>query len=129
MPHRPAIVHIHESEAHDHAQVKITLSYGDTEYVGVASGSSDITTRPRLVGEATLRAVEEVAESRVHLNLEAIATTALGTSQIAMAEVSVDGDNGTLVGSALLSETDRSAATVRAVLDALNRRLSNVLPT
>lgn len=129
MPQRPAIVHIYETdtETADEAQVTIKLAYQDGEYVGVATGDADITARPRLVGEATLRAVEEVTENRVRLNLEAVATTSLGTSQVAMAQVKIDGDTETLVGTALLSEADRSAATVRAVLDAINRRLETVL--
>ena len=83
--------------------------------------------RARLVGEATLRAVEEVAEPRISLQLEAVATTELGETQIAMAQVLMDGVPVPLVGSALLTEHDATAATVRAVLDALNRRLEQVL--
>ncbi len=127
MSQRPAIVRIHESDSDAGARVTITLSYQDAEYVGSATGNPEITARPRLVGEATLRAVEQVTEGRVRLNLEAIATTSLGASQVAMAQVRLEGDRDTLVGSALLAETDRSAATVRAVLDAINRRLATVL--
>ncbi len=127
MSQRPAIVRIHESDSGAGAEVTITLSYQDAEYVGSAAGDPEITARPRLVGEATLRAVEQVTEGRVRLNLEAIATTSLGASQVAMAQVRIEGDPDTLVGSALLAATDRSAATVRAVLDAINRRLETVL--
>ena len=127
MSDRPAIVQIHESDADGAARVMITLRYQDAQFVGVATGDLDLTTRPRLVGEATLRAVEQVTENRVHLNLEAVATTDLGDAQIAMAQVSIHGDDEPLVGSALLSEADQSAATVRAVLDAINRRLARVL--
>ena len=127
MPDRPAIVQIHESDAEGAVQIKITLSYRDAHYVGIATGDPSLTTRPRLVGEATLRAVEEVAENRVRLNLDAVATTSLGEAQIAMAQVSVSGNGESLVGSALLGQADQSAATVRAVLDAINRRLAQVL--
>ncbi len=68
-----------------------------------------------------------MTENRVHLNLEAVATTALGNAQVAMAQVSMHGDEEPLVGSALLEEMDESGATVRAVLDAINRRLAKVL--
>ncbi len=127
MSDRPAIVQIHESDAEGAARVMITLRYQDAQYVGVATGDLDPSHRPRLVGEATLRAVEKVTDNRVHLNLEAVATTDLGEAQIAMAQVSLQGDAEPLVGSALLSEADQSAATVRAVLDAINRRLARVL--
>ena len=127
MSDRPAIVQIQESDADGAAQVMITLRYQDSQYIGIATGDLGLTTRPRLVGEATLRAVEQVTDNKVHLNLEAVATTDLGQAQIAMAQVSIHGDDETLVGSALLGEADQSAATVRAVLDAINRRLARVL--
>lgn len=125
MSERPAIISIEEHSHDDLAQVAVTLSFHDASYVGIAAG--DPSTSARVVGEATLRAVEEVTEGRVRLNLEAIATTDLGGAQVAMAQVRIDGDDGTLVGSALLSEADQSAATVRAVLDAINRRIDAVL--
>ena len=127
MSERPAIVRIHETDTPDMARVTITLSYHDAEYVGIATGDAGMAARPRLVGEATLRAVEDVAEHRIRLNLEAVATTSLGMSQVAMAQVRIAGDTGMLVGSALLAEQDGSAATVRAVLDAINRRLEQEL--
>lgn len=127
MSERPAIVSINESTSAGTAQVSITLSYQDAAYVGEASGKADLAARPRLVGEATLRSVEAVTDNKVQLSLEAIATTSLGPAQVAMAQVSIKGDESTLVGTAMLEETDRSAATVRAVLDAINRRLVAVL--
>jgi hypothetical protein len=124
---RPAIVSIEESAAEDHTRVVITLAWHDEEYRGEAVGLSDLTIRPRLVGEATLRAVERVAHDRIALRLGAVATTELGPSQVAMAQVELVGDNGPFVGSALLKNRDASAATVRAVLDAINRRLERIL--
>ena len=59
--------------------------------------------------------------------IEAVATTELGATQIAMAQVLMDGVPIPLVGSALLSEHDATAATVKAVLDAINRQLIQVL--
>ena len=43
-----------------------------------------------------------------------------------MAQVEI-GESGALVGSAMLQSNDPSAAPVRAVLDAVNRKLSQVL--
>jgi len=127
MPNRPAIVRIEEAKADDHTKVTITLAWHDAEFSGEAVGLSDDATRPRLIGEATLRAVEQVAGGRITLSLGAVATTELGPSQVAMAQVALDGDSGSFVGSALLDDRDASAATVKAVLDAINRRLERVL--
>jgi len=127
MVDRPAIVSIEETEDNDHSRVVITLAWHNDRYSGEAVGLSDPALRPRLVGEATLRAVESVAANRVKLRLGAVATTELGPSQVAMAQVELDGDGGPFVGSALLKDRDASAATVRAVLDAINRRLERLL--
>lgn len=127
MSGRPAIVQIDEHADDDEAHVTISLSWQDEHFFGTASGSPDVASRARLVGEATLRAVEEVTAHRVHLTLEAIATTELGETQIAMAQVVMEGVPVPLVGSALVTAHDPTAATVKAVLDAINRRLAQVL--
>jgi hypothetical protein len=62
------------------------------------------------------------------LTLDAIATTDLGDSRVAMAQVGMVGSSEPLVGSALVQTSDSATATVKAVLDALNRRMSQVLP-
>ena len=127
MNNRPAIVQIDEHTTDDETTVTISLSWRNEHFFGSATGSPEPASRARLVGEATLRAVEEVTERRVSMQLEAVATTELGETQIAMAQVLMDGVPVPLVGSALLDEHDATAATVRAVLDAINRRLEQVL--
>lgn len=127
MNNRPAIVQIDEHTDREDAAITVSLSWQDEQFSGTASGSADLSARARLVGEATLRAVEEVAEHRIHLTLEAVATTVLGDTQVAMAQVVLEGAPSPLVGSSILAEPDGTAATVRAVLDAINRRLSLIL--
>lgn len=127
MNNRPAIVQIDEHTTDEEASVTISLSWQDEQFFGNAVGNPDETSRARLVGEATLRAVEEVSENRVSLQLEAVATTELGETQIAMAQVLMEGVPVPLVGSALLEGHDATTATVKAVLDAINRQLIQVL--
>lgn len=127
MTERPAIIHISESVDGDDARVMITLEWADTVFHGEAIGSAEVEHRARLVGEATLNAVEKVTDGRIHLDLEAVATQDLGVVQIALAQVSLTETGESLVGSALVSELDPSAATVKAILDAINRRLASVL--
>jgi hypothetical protein len=121
MNERPALVRIEEQADDTDARVVITLGWHESEFLGEASGSADEASRPRLLGEATLRAVEALA-GRFHLALEAIATTDLGDSRVAMAQVAME-EGDTLVGSAMLRQDDPAAAPVRAVLDAINRKL------
>ncbi len=127
MSERPAIVRVHQEEEGNQAHVAVTLAWLDAEYRGEAVGETDANSRPRLLGEATLRAVEKVTENRVSLTLAAVATTDLGDAQIAMAQVKMQGLDQLMVGSALLRENNPTGATVRAVLDAINRRLTQLL--
>ena len=127
MNDRPAIVRIQGAEVDGETAVTITLAWQDEEYHGEAVGPSDPGALPRIVGEATLRAVEQVTDGNIKLELAAIATTRLGEVQVAMAQVQMEGDDGRFVGSAILDEHDSAAATVRAVLDAINRRLERIL--
>jgi ABC-type uncharacterized transport system permease subunit len=127
MSERPAIISVQQDELGDQARVVVTLGWQDAQYSGEAVGDNNDIARTRLLGEATLRAVEQVADNRVALSLAAVATTDLGEAQIAMAQVMMEGMDQLMVGSALLRESDATRATVRAVLDAINRRLTQVL--
>ncbi len=127
MTERPAIIRISEAIDGEDARVMITLEWADTSFHGEAIGAAGIEHRARLVGEATLNAVEKVTDGRIHLNLEAVATQDLGVVQVALAQVNLTETGESLVGSALVSEHDPSAATVKAILDAINRRLLTVL--
>lgn len=121
---RPAIVHIQESIDGSDARITVTLAWQDEEFVGQALGSAEFELRPRLVGEATLNAIEHVAHDMIGLELSAVATQELGDVRIALAQVDITTLGERLVGSALVREDDPSLATVRAVLDALNRRIA-----
>jgi hypothetical protein len=127
MSERPAIIRVQQEESDGQAHVTVTLAWQDAEYHGDAVGDTDAVARTRLLGEATLRAVEKVTDDRVSLSLAAVATTDLGEAQVAMAQVMMQGVDHLMVGSALLRESDPTGATVRAVLDAINRRLIQVL--
>lgn len=124
MRSRPAIVHITESLDGGDAAVTVTLSWEDEEFTGSATGSPDPIHRPRLVGEATLRAIQHAAHDSLLLDLTAVATQELGVARVALAQIDIRNMEERLVGSALIRDDDPSLATVRAVLDALNRRLT-----
>lgn len=126
---RPIIADITQADEDAGAIVSITLAAGGIEHRGAAVGSSDLRERPRLIGEAALRAVESLTGGVVNLELLAIATAEIGDTRVAVAQVRLDPFDEILVGSALHKEgdADGSWAAARAVMDALNRRLGAVL--
>jgi hypothetical protein len=123
---RPAIVTIHEEADGPDVRVTITLDWQGRQFHGSAIGESGDNHAPRLVGEATLRAVEHLCADRIGLELMAIAAQDLGPIRVALAQVRMDQDE-TLVGTAVLTSEGARIAAARAVMDAINRRLGLIL--
>ena len=121
---RPVIVSIEDDIDGADARVTVRLDWAQRAWHGQAVGTS--AERVRLAGEAALDAVSRIVDGTIDLELLAVATTDLGAALVALAQVRYDhGD--VLVGSALQGETDGRLAAVRAVMDAINRRLELVL--
>jgi hypothetical protein len=121
---RPNIVSIDDDVDGEDARVTVTLGWAERDWHGQAVGSAS--QRPRLAGEATLDAVTRFATNAPALELLALATTDLGSARVALAQVRY-GPQEILVGSAIQGEVDDRLAAARAVMDAINRRLSAVL--
>lgn len=107
-------------------RISVTLGHRDGIFVGSAEGPADDQGLPRLVGEATLKAVEKVTEGRRGFELEGVGWTEVGDVRIAVVQVKEQGWTGYLVGSAAVRGDDRFAAVAKAVLDAVNRRMTRV---
>jgi hypothetical protein len=121
---RPAIVSISDDVTGDDTRVTVRLDWAERSYEGLAVGSH--AEQVRLAGEAALDAVVKIVDGSIELELLAVATTDFGNASIALAQVRFDhGD--VLVGSALLGDVDHRLAAVRAVMDAINRRLEPLL--
>ncbi len=120
--HRPSILDISESVQGNHLQVSVSLGWHSEVYRGASTGPQSVETRPRLVGEATLRALEQAVNGDVAMALSNIESVSIGPRTVALAIVVMvtDGEERTLIGSAMVG-TDPMAAAVRAVLDAVNR--------
>lgn len=127
MRNRPLLAMIDEQQSDEAVRVTVVLGWQDRAFEGEALGDAEDSLRPRLVGEATLRAVERVTAGRLLLDLTAVATTDLGDAQVAMAQVRADSSPDSLVGSAMIRENDPAKATARAVLDAINRKLEMII--
>lgn len=118
------IIGIEDEIEGEDARVTVILDWADQPWHGQAIGSS--AARPRLAGEAALDAVRLLTDGEVEVELLAVATSDLGAARVALAQVKL-GDEDVLVGSALQSEADGRLAAVRAVMDAINRRLELIL--
>lgn len=121
---RPFLATIEQRSTGPRASVTVTVGRGDESYEGSSEGNSDPGQRARLVGEATLRAVEALSTNPVHYELTAVATTDLGPVRVALAQVREDGWSDYLIGTSLVRDGDSASATAKAVLDALNRRIA-----
>lgn len=121
---RPVITSIKEYPEGPSTTVTVTLTWNGEQYTGSAAGPAASSARLRIIGEATLRALEEVLGGGPPLALDAIATTSVGVRPVIVAQVvSMRGvDEEVAVGSALI-KGEEAEAVVRAVLDALNRRI------
>jgi hypothetical protein len=120
---RPAIMGVHEIPEGARTTVAVTLAWHGEEYVGTATGPAAQSARLRLVGEAALRAIEHLLPGDA-LALDSIGAPAIGMKTVIVTVVVATGEAGEeiTVGSALSSGDDSETA-VRAVLDALNRRI------
>lgn len=110
----------------DQVTVTVSLEINGHEYRGQASGSPDESHRPRVVGEATLRALES-ALGDTHFTLAAVAKTSFDGAHLALVQVTESARPEAHVGTALIREGDSVLATARAVLNSVNRRLSVLL--
>jgi hypothetical protein len=121
---RPSIVDIRETPDGAHLQMDVRLNWHNVQYGGSTTGPASQETRPRLVGEATLRALEGAADGDVAFALSNMDLVTVGPRTICVAVVVMvaNGEERSLVGSALVG-TDPAQAAVRAVLDALNRQM------
>jgi len=125
---RVQLVDLAEEPGGTRTTIKITLRWGDEECTGAATGPAVGSARLRLVGEATLDAVERTFAQMPPIALDAISVVAVGSQSVLAAVVvsaGIGGREELSVGSALAAE-DEGEAAVRAVLDALNRRLARM---
>ena len=117
---RPVLLSVDQRIRGQRAEIEVTLTSRHEHFVGRAEGDGDPSHRHRLVGEATLKALQSLAPE-LRLDLSAVGTSNLGDLKVALAQVRQNGTE--LVGSALVIGGDPVMATAKAVLDALNRKL------
>jgi hypothetical protein len=106
------------------ATIRITLASGGREATGFAEGSSASVTRLRLVSSATLDALRQLDDAAEALEIEDASIARVGGHDVAVVTlVHVDPPHEYELLGAALARQSPDAAAVRAVLDAVNRRL------
>jgi hypothetical protein len=121
---RPALVDVSEAFEGTRAEVTVTLRWEDNLLLGKAAGAAAQSIRPRLVAEATLGAIRQAIAQDVALGVGSVDVVTLGSRRMAVAQIVLmtESKERMLIGAAYVDEDD-TRASVRAVLDALNRFL------
>jgi hypothetical protein len=123
--HARARIHsVHTDVMGVRAVATVTLELEGEMYAGTAEGPASTTGRRRLVGQATLNAVEKYTNGSFGFALEDVALVTLGRERVAVSVVILVTPLGeqALAGSALARQSENDSL-VRATLDAINRRL------
>ncbi len=121
---RPALSALDVRTAGGEAEITVVLAVGEEEFSGSATGPGLPVHRPRIVAQAAVAAVSELlglpaqveSAQLLEIGLREVAVTVLSLSVPRLGEQ-------VLVGSALV-RGDETDAVARAVLAALNRRLT-----
>lgn len=108
--------------------VVVSLSAGDRLVQGTAEGTATTDSLNRAVAVATLRAVEAVLGGVARFDVDHVEVAQTGSERTALAVVTMVTDRATqrLSGASVVREDVRQAV-IRAVLAAVNRRLSPLL--
>lgn len=124
---RPRIVTVQAQSTGVRTTAQVTLATDGDERTGFAEGSAAASARPRLFADATLDALRQLEPAAECLDVDTAQVTRTGAHDIVVVVlVSVDPPfEHHLSGTAIVRQHPDDA-TVRAVLDATNRRLPHL---
>src|SRR4051794_16908242 len=107
----------------------VSLNYQAETVRGESTGTATQTGVHRAVATAALRAVEQLVGTQARFEVDQVEVNPIGPDRTVMVSVTMVSAGGTdrLTGSAVVREDVRQA-TIRAALDAVNRRLEPLLP-
>ncbi len=104
--------------------IRVTLALGGVEATGFGEGSIAASTRLRVVALAVLDALRQLDDAAAAIDVDDVAVTNVGSQEIvAVTLVHIDPPDERLLVGAALARRSPDIAVVRAVLDAVNRRL------
>lgn len=121
---RPAIARMRLVSAGLDITASVTLVHGGRTEVGEATAPATQSGVQRSVASATLRALEQLTYRRVRLDVDHLEVARLGADRTVLVALTLVSPGGSerLTGAAGVREDVRQAV-IRAVLDAVNRRL------
>jgi hypothetical protein len=123
-PARPVVAGIRVESTGLHTDASVRLSVGAAVVEGTSRAPSGPASRARLIARAALDAVSLLAPIDA-CEIESADVVAVGGRDVAVCVVQlVDGSGEQLVSGSAVVRNDPAEAVVRAVLDALNRRLT-----
>ena len=107
----------------------VSLSYQGDVVQGECTGTATQSGVQRAVATAALRAIEKLLGDQARFEVDHVEVTSTGRDRAVLVGVTMVSSSGTdrLSGSAVVRE-DARQATIRAALDAVNRRLEPLLP-
>lgn len=109
--------------------VQVTLGMGGQHVQGIGSARPGHDDSPLvLAAHATIHGLNQLISSRGHFRVEQVQQQPLGTIEVCLAHLSFETDEGveTFVGVSMLHD-DALMSAARAILDAVNRRLTRLL--
>lgn len=126
--HRPVISRMQLVSSGLDVSASVSLMFQGHVVRGEATGTATQSGVQRAVASAALHAVEQLIDNRARFELEHVEVTANGRDRTALVSVTMVSGSGAdrLTGSAMVREDARQAV-IRAVLDAVNRRLEPLL--
>lgn len=126
---RPVIARMQLVSSGLEVTAKVKLSHRDQIVEGQSTGTATQTGVHRAVATATLHAVEQLVGVQARFEVDHVEVANSGRDRTVLVTVTMVTGNGTdrLTGSAVVREDVRQA-TIRAALDAVNRRLELLLP-
>jgi hypothetical protein len=120
---RPLVEAVVVRTSHSEAEVTVTLAFGGDVFIGSASGSSAIASRPRLVARATLDALAELLGTPADIEHSTVLPVGSRSVAVSVLQVQVPRTGEQILSGSAVVRGDESDAVARSVLDALNRRL------
>jgi hypothetical protein len=126
--HRPAIQRMHLVSSGLDITASVTLSHLGRAETGEATGTATQTGVQRAVALATLHSLELLTSDRARFDLDHLDVTPTGRDRTVLVGVTLVTSHGSerLTGAAVVREDVRQAV-IRATLDAVNRRIEQLL--
>jgi len=106
----------------------VSMSFREISASGESTGTATQSGVQRAVATASMRAIELLIDGKARFELEHVEVTRSGRDRTALVSVTMVSGSGSdrLTGSAVVREDARQAV-IRAVLDAVNRRIEPLL--